>query len=40
MLPPLLGVIEIIHAASMGTSVSQRNGVLTIVSAKDDREDV
>ena len=30
-LPPPLGVIEVIHAASMGTSVSQRKGVLSVV---------
>lgn len=30
-LSPSLGVIEVIHAASMGTSVSQRKGVLSVV---------
>ena len=39
-LPPLLGVIEVIHAASMGTSVSHQNGVLTIVPVKDGKQDV
>ena len=28
---PLLGVIEVIHVASMGTLVTQRKGVLTVV---------
>ena len=31
---PLLGVIEVIHAASKGTLVTQRKGVLTVVSVK------
>lgn len=29
--PPPLGVIEVIHAASMGTFVTQRKRVLTMV---------
>ena len=36
--PPTLGFIIVIHAASMGTSVTQRTRVLTIVSAKSDQE--
>ena len=31
---------EFIHTTSMGTSVSQRKGVLTVVLTKDDKEDV
>ena len=38
-LPPSLGVIEVIHAASMGTSVTRWRGVLTVVSVKSNRED-
>ena len=30
-LPPSLGVIEVIHAASRGTTVSKRRGVLAVV---------
>ena len=30
-LPPPLGVIEVIHAASMGTLVNRRRGVLAVV---------
>ena len=30
-LPPPLGVIEVIHTASRGTSVTQRKGVLIVV---------
>ena len=33
-LPPLLGVIEVIHVASMGTLVTQRTRVLIVVLAK------
>ena len=33
-LPPLLGVIEVIHVASMGTLVTQRTGVSIVVLAK------
>lgn len=39
-LPPMLGMIKVIHVASMGTSMSQQKGVLTIVSIKNDGEDV
>ena len=38
-LSPPLGVIEVIHVASMGTLVTQRRGVLTVVSAESNRED-
>ena len=38
-LPPPLGVIEVIHIASMGTIVSQRKGVLSVVSVENARED-
>ena len=38
-LPPPLGVIEVIHIASMGTIVSQRKGVLSVVSIENARED-
>ena len=38
-LPPPLGVIEVIHAASMGTIVSQRKGVLSVVSVENARKD-
>ena len=31
-LPPLLGVIEVIHAALRGFHVSKRRGVLVVVS--------
>lgn len=34
-LPPLLGVIKVIHVASIGTSVSRRKGVLSTVSMED-----
>ena len=34
-----LGVIEVIHAASMGTIVSQRKGVLSVVSVENARKD-
>ncbi|XP_065628228.1 uncharacterized protein LOC136066994 [Quercus suber] len=33
-LPPPLGVIEVIHAASIGTSVSRCKGVLSVVSVE------
>lgn len=39
MPPPLLGVIEVIYAASMGTSVTQRRGVLSIMSVEGNQED-
>ena len=39
MLLPPLGVIEVIHTASMGTSVSWWKGVLSVVSVENDRED-
>ncbi|XP_075670445.1 uncharacterized protein LOC142640257 [Castanea sativa] len=39
LLPPPLGVIEVIHATSMGTSVTRRKGVLTVVPAKSHREE-
>lgn len=38
-LPPPLRVIEVIHATSMGTMVTRRKGVLTVVSVKSNRED-
>jgi len=38
-LPSLLGVIEVIHAASMETTVTRRRGVLTVVSAEGNQED-
>ena len=38
-LRPPLGKIEVIHAASMGTSVTRRAGVLTVVSTESDRDD-
>ena len=38
-LPPSLGVIKVIHVASIGTSVTRRRGVLTVASAKNDREE-
>ena len=38
-LPPPLGVIEVIHIASMGTIVSQRKGVLSVVSVENARKD-
>ena len=34
LLPPLLGVIEVIHAASRGILVTRRKGVLTVVLAE------
>ena len=34
LLPPLLGVIEVIHAASRGTLVTRRKGMLTVVLAE------
>ena len=34
-LPPLVGVIKVIHAASRGTMVSKRRGVLTMVPIED-----
>lgn len=37
-LPPPLGVIEVIHAASMGTLVTRRNGVLIVVSTESNQE--
>ncbi|XP_065624638.1 uncharacterized protein LOC136065417 [Quercus suber] len=37
--PPPLGVIEVIHAASIGTSVSRRKGVLSLVSVESAKED-
>lgn len=33
-LPPALGVIEVIHVVSRGTSVTRRKGVLTVVPVK------
>ena len=38
-LPPPLGVIEVIHAASKGTLVTQRKGVLTVVSVENCRDE-
>ena len=38
-LPPSLGVIEVIHAASRGTLVTQRKGVLIVVPAENCREE-
>ena len=38
-LPPPLGVIKVIHTASMGTIVSQQKGVLSVVSVENARED-
>ena len=38
LLPPLLGVIEVIHAASRGTLVTQRKGVLIVVLAESCQE--
>ena len=38
-LPALLGVIEVIHVTSMGTMVTRRREVLTVVFAKDNPED-
>nr|XP_023874221.1 uncharacterized protein LOC111986769 [Quercus suber] len=40
VLPPPLGVIEVIHAVSVCTSVGHRKGVLIVVPAKDGKEDV
>ena len=37
--PSTLGLIIVIHAASMGTSVTRRAGVLTVVSTESDRDD-
>ena len=34
-LPPLLGVIEVIHAAPRGTAVTRRKGVLAVVPVED-----
>ena len=39
LLSPPLGVIEVIHAASMGTLVARRKGVLTMVLAKSNQEE-
>ncbi|XP_023888142.1 uncharacterized protein LOC112000272 [Quercus suber] len=38
-LPPLLGVIEVIHMASMSTNLSQRKGVLSVVSVENSKGD-
>ena len=38
-LPPSLGVIKVIHAASRGTLVTQRKGVLIVVPAENCREE-
>ena len=38
-LPPPLGVIEVIHIASMGTIVSQQKGVLSVVLVENARKD-
>lgn len=39
MLPPPLGVIEVIHAASIGTNLSQRRGILSVVSVENPEGD-
>ena len=39
LLPPLLGVIEVIHAASRGTLVTRRKGVLIVVLAENCRKE-
>ncbi|XP_075640349.1 uncharacterized protein LOC142612109 [Castanea sativa] len=38
-LPPALGMIEVIHAASMGTSVTRRKGGLIVVLVESHREE-
>lgn len=38
-LPPPLGVIDVIHAASIGTNVSQQKEVLLVVLVKNNEED-
>ena len=38
-LPPLLRVIEVIHATSRGTLVTQRKGVLTVVPVESSRDE-
>lgn len=38
-LPPLLGVIKVIHAASMGTLVARIKGVLTMVPEESHQEE-
>lgn len=37
-LPPALGVIEVIHVVSRGTSVTRRKGVLTVVPVENCRD--
>lgn len=37
--PPPLGIIEVIHAALMGTQVTRRKGVLTVVPAESPQEE-
>ena len=37
-LSPLLGVIDVIHVASMGTLVARRKGILTVVPVEDGRD--
>ena len=39
VIPPPLGVIEVIHTASKDTSVTRRRGVLTVVLVKSNQED-
>ena len=38
-LPPPLGVIEVIYATSMGTSITRRRGLLIVVSAESHRQE-
>ena len=38
-LPPLLGVIEVIHATSIGTNLSQHKGILSMASVENPEGD-